>query len=453
MTTLGIGLDFGTSNSAVAVYDGDNVRVLPIDQKNVLAEVVKSILYITRDDQKYIGQEAVELYFSDNINRARRYVQKWAGELEYVGAEMRYVRDVYVLVDELKPGRLMQYLKTVLRKSGEIDSFEGTQVFERYYTIADLIEAYLILLKIRAEEILGSKIKRATFGRPVKFSNDPVLDQNAETTLRLAAEKAGFVSIDFELEPIAAALFYEKTLTRTQNVLIFDFGGGTLDIAIMQLGDKQHRKVFSSGGIDIAGSDFDRVIIEKRLLPFFGSEEIDHFPEILELIHSVPDWIALPELSTPRNRNILEKAIQEKISPVSLKRLHSLIFKDLAFYFYNNVEAAKISLSNHGAAIINLDDQDIDLWEIYTRWQFEKDIAEFQEQIEKTLVETIEKSGLRTEQIDAVVKTGGSSSIPLFTEMLERKFGQTKVKQSSQFSSVVSGLAIRDYETSKQSND
>jgi molecular chaperone DnaK (HSP70) len=68
-------------------------------------------------------------------------------------------------------------------------------------------------------------------------------------------------------------------------------------------------------------------------------------------------------------------------------------------------------------------------------------------------VETIEKSGLSTEQIDAVVKTGGSSSIPLFTEMLERKFGQTKVKQSSQFSSVVSGLAIRDYETSKQSND
>jgi hypothetical chaperone protein len=74
--------------------------------------------------------------------------------------------------------------------------------------------------------------------------------------------------VDFELEPIAAALDYEQSISKPQNVVIFDFGGGTLDIAVMRLGDK-NRKVYASGGVDIAGSDFDRTIIEKRMLPHF----------------------------------------------------------------------------------------------------------------------------------------------------------------------------------------
>ena len=142
-----VGLDFGTSNSGVAVYDGKNVLLLPIETKSSMPEVVKTILYITKDDLRFIGQEAIELYYRDNVNRQRRYVRKWAGELEYVGAEMRYVRDVFVDVDELKPGRLLQYLKTTLRKMGNLKGYGGTQVFERYYSISDLLQAYLGVLK------------------------------------------------------------------------------------------------------------------------------------------------------------------------------------------------------------------------------------------------------------------------------------------------------------------
>jgi hypothetical chaperone protein len=157
--------------------------------------------------------------------------------------------------------------------------------------------------------VLGESIHAATLGRPVKFSESPEQDQRAEETLRQAAYEAGFKEVDFELEPIAAALYYEQTITQPQNVLIFDFGGGTLDIAIMRLGDKRTR-VYANGGVDIAGSDFDRTIIEKRMLPYFGHGQVKHNPEILEMIHAVPDWMALPELGTPINRNILEKAIR-----------------------------------------------------------------------------------------------------------------------------------------------
>jgi hypothetical chaperone protein len=126
-----------------------------------------------------------------------------------------------------------------------------------------------------------------------------------------------------------------------------------------------------------------------------------------------------------------------------LKALQSLIYNDMAFTFYNRVESAKITLSSQAAAAISLEDRDIPVWELYTRGQFEADILEYETQVEKVLLDTLERSGLEPGSVDAVVKTGGSSNIPLFTSMLQRIFGEEKVKESNLFSSVVAGLAIR----------
>ena len=437
--SIKVGIDFGTSNSGVAVYDGQRVQLLPVDPKNVIPEVIKTVLYITRDYRTSIGQEAVENYYRDNVNRQRRYVKQWAGEIDVYGSDMHYVRDIFVYVDELKPGRLLQYLKTALRKEG----YEGTQIFERYYTVGDLAKTYLSLLKQRAEDVLGEPIEAVTLGRPVKFSEFPEQDRKAQETLRQSAYEAGFKEVDFEFEPIAAALDYEQSISKPQNVVIFDFGGGTLDIAVMRLGDPGKREVYANGGVDIAGSDFDRAIIEKRMLSHFGYGQVKHHPEIMEMIYAIPDWMALPELGTPINKNILDKAIHAGTAPVQLQALQGLIYNDLAFTFYNRVEAGKIALSGDGATIISLEDKDIALWELYTRHQFETDIYPYLVDVEKVLLETIAKSGLEPGSIDAVVKTGGSSNIPLFTEMLTRIFGAEKVKESNSFTSVVAGLAIK----------
>jgi hypothetical chaperone protein len=439
--SVNVGIDFGTSNSGVAIFDGQHVRLLPVDPKNVIPQVIKTVLYVTKDYRTFIGQEAVENYYRDNVNRQRRFVRQWAGEIDVYGADMHYVRDIYVYVDELKPGRLLQYLKTALRK----ENYEGTQIFERYYSVGDLARTYLSLLKQRAEDVLGERIDSVTLGRPVKFAEDPERDRKAQETLQQAAYDAGFREVSFELEPIAAALDYEQSITRPQNVVIFDFGGGTLDIAVMRLGDAKRREVYASGGVDIAGSDFDRAIIEKRMLWHFGHGRVGHQPEILEMIQAIPDWMALPELGTPINKNILEKAIQAGIAPVQLKALQGLIYNDLAFTFYNRVEAGKIALSSEGATIISLEDKDIALWELYTRHQFETDIHPYLLDVEKVLLDTIARSGFEPEEIDAVVKTGGSSNIPVFTQMLTRIFGKEKVKQSNAFTSVVAGLAIKAY--------
>jgi hypothetical chaperone protein len=436
---LHVGIDFGTSNSGVAVFDGSQVHLLPIDPKNLVPQVMKTILYITSDQRHFIGQEAVELYYKQNINRQRRFVKKWSGEIDYHGADMHYVRDIYVYVDELQPGRLLQFIKTALRS----EKYTGTQVFERYYSLSDIIATYLRALKQRAESLLGEEISGVTLGRPVKFSAIPEIDRRAQDTLHDAALEAGFSRVDFELEPVAAALYYELSLNKPANALIFDFGGGTLDLTIMRLGDPGRRLVYASGGISIAGSDFDRAIITKRMLLHFGKGIVVHQPEIEKLINTIPDWSALPELSTPLARGELERAIHNGLSPVRLKALEALIFNDLAFSFYNMVEATKINLSNQGAAIARMKEKDLDIWELYTRTQFEKDIREQQEQIEQVLVDTVAASGLEPAQIDAVVKTGGSSNIPVFSEMLARIFGHEQVKASDLFSSVTAGLAIK----------
>ncbi len=441
---LKVGIDFGTSNSGVAIYRDGKVHILPIDSKNVVPEVVKTILYITRDYKHFIGQQAVEIYFKQNINRQRRFVQKWSGEIDYTGSDMHYVRDIYVYVDELQPGRLLQYIKTALRS----EKYQGTQVFERYYSLTDIISGYLQALKQRAETLLEEEISGATLGRPVKFSQDSDQDLKAQNTLLQAAMDAGFKQVEFELEPVAAALYYELSLSQPQNVLIFDFGGGTLDLTIMRLGDPNHREVYASGGISIAGSDFDRAIIQKRMLAHFGKGVIQNDPDIQKLIHTIPDWAALPELSTPRAKAELEGAVHAGVTPVRLKALESLIFNDLAFSFYNMVEATKITLSSLGAAVARMKEKDLDIWELYTRSQFEKDIQEYRDQIEQMLMDTVRASGLEPGEIDAVVKTGGSSNIPVFSDMLARIFGEDKVKASDIFNSVTGGLAIKAYQNS-----
>jgi len=450
MKAVSVGLDFGTSNSGIAYFDGKQMHLLPLDPQNIVPEVVKSILYITRDYQAFIGQEAVELYYRQNVNRQRRYVKKWAGEIEFMGAELYFIRDTYVDVDELKPGRLMQYLKTSLRKGPNDALFTGTQVFERYYRLVDLLQTFLSALKARGEALLDAHISGVTLGRPVHFSDDSELDQRAEDTLRAAALAAGFQNIQFELEPVAAARYYAQSLDQPQNVLVFDFGGGTLDIAILRLGKDQEPLVYASGGIGIAGSDFDQAIIQRRLLPYFGLGRVNSQPELNELVAVIPEWGMLPELSTPRNRHLLEKAIAAGTAPVQLKALQTLIYQNLAFSFYNQVEAAKIALSSAGAAVITLDQPGIDLWELYTRHQFEMDIAGYRQQIKAALIKTIAASGFEPAQIDSVVKTGGSSSIPRFTQMLEELFGADKVVQANTFSSVSAGLAIRAYQETEK---
>jgi hypothetical chaperone protein len=439
-----IGLDFGTTNSGAAVFDGQHVHAFPLDPASRDPTVVRSVLYITRQQEVFIGQEAVDAYYRENVGRPSRMMNQYIGEIEVVAAEMYYVRDVYVLVDELTPGRLLRSLK-----SGLATSYEGTDIFGRYYALEELIAVYLRALRERVEAETGEDVEGVVLGRPVTFvgGEENADNRRAEERLRRAAEMAGFREVAFELEPVAAALHYELTVEKPQNVVVFDFGGGTLDITVMRVGsDPAERQIFSTGGVGIAGDAFDQRIIERLLLDHFGrgstwGEDEAPFPETYTdaLVH----WQTIPELNRPDSLRFLELAQINGSHPSRVRALESLLVNNYAMHMVDEVERAKIALSAAHFAAIQVAGEDINLWQPVTRAQFEALIADAVRRIESCLLDTVERSGLSVDEIDAVVRTGGSAQIPCFIEMMGRIFGSEKVVLSSVFSGVTSGLAIR----------
>ena len=234
-----IGLDFGTTNSGAAVFDGQRVHVFPLDPASRDPTVIRSMLYVTRDQQVFIGQEAIDTYYRQNIGRPSKMVRQYIGEIEMTFAELpTFYRDVYALVDELTPGRLLRSLKSALA-----GGYGGTDIFGRYYELEELLAIYLQEIRERAEAETGEAVEGVVLGRPVNFvgGSGEADNQRAEGRLRRAAEMAGFRDVAFELEPVAAALHYELTVDKPQNVVVFDFGGGTLDVTVMRIGEPGKR--------------------------------------------------------------------------------------------------------------------------------------------------------------------------------------------------------------------
>ena len=146
-----IGMDFGTTNSGMAVFDGQAVHVLPLDPANNNPRVARTALYITNEQQITTGRAAINEYFERNMGRASKLQRVWVGEIEVRGGDMYYVDDLYIWMDVLSPGRLFLSMKTGLRDI----HYTGTVVGPHFYTLEDLISLYLYVTRLRAEKLLG----------------------------------------------------------------------------------------------------------------------------------------------------------------------------------------------------------------------------------------------------------------------------------------------------------
>ena len=154
-------------------------------------------------------------------------------------------------------------------------------------------------------------------------------------------------------------------------------------------------------------------------------------------------WQTVPELSRPETLRFLQTAQLTSSHPARVRALESLLANNYAIHLVDEAEQAKIALSAEHLALIRLVGKDLDIWQPITRTQFEVLIADAARRIEDCLVDTVERSGLGLDEIDAVVRTGGSAQIPLFVHLMERLFGPDKVVLSDVFNSVTAGLAIR----------
>jgi hypothetical chaperone protein len=443
-----IGLDFGTTNSSAALYDGSQIRLLNLDPINPSPTVMRSTLFISRNGTPSIGRSAINNFTEGNVGREIEYQWRYLGETEVTLADVGTIMQaLYAIVDANTPGRLFQSLKTHLRDR----SFIGTDVFGTRYTIETLIAVVLRLILQQIERETGNTISEMVIGRPVHYSTDPELDALALARMTHACEEAGLPPFRFLPEPTAAALSYAATAHGEQHILVFDFGGGTLDVTIMRLDGKGGRHVLATDGVPIGGDLLDRHLVMGKVLSHFGAGALlgpRRLPFPAGILEHLSEWQSIVDLTQPRYQKIIEEAIRTGDKPRELQQLRVLVRENYGLPLYEEVERSKVRLSEQRSTTIAMHVPGITMDESVERWDFERLIGPEVRAVSACVDRALAAAGLAANDIQVVLRTGGSSRIPAFVRMLADKFGADRLQEMDVFTGVASGLGVAAHDGS-----
>lgn len=437
-----LGLDWGTTNSSAAFYDGRRVRLLPLDPRNAAPDVLRSALFIARDGTIAIGRAAIDRYTEGNVGREIEYQRTYIGTTEITLADVGTVKqDLFADIDANAPGRLFVSIKLALADP----SYTSTQVFGTRWTIEELVAQMLRHIATRVHALTGDTIDEIVIGRPVHYADEARRDDLAIQRMRAAAELAGLRSVQFLAEPTGAALTYRKPSTQPQHVLVFDFGGGTLDVTIMRIEPDGRRSVLATDGVPVGGDLLDQRIVMGKLLPHFGAgAELGprRLPLPAFLLEHLDGWQNIVEMHTPRTLDVIHEAIQTSNRPQQIRALQALIRENYGLPLYEMVEGGKRRLSDADAVTLSMHVSQIDFDEPLARWDFERLIGPDVRAVDACLDRAIQAADLEPKQIDVVLRTGGSSRVPRFVRLLEDKFGSDRLFDDGEgiFTSVASGL-------------
>lgn len=436
---VALGLDFGTSNSAAAVAaPGGPPRVLRLDTARPSSTLVPSLLYIEREGPIHLGYGAIEAFV--RLETGREVVRKQVATTREITTVFGLER-VVIDVDVSRPGRFFQSLKSFLSDG----SYGGTDVFGVHYTLEQLITLYLAELRRRAQHELGAILDTVTAGRPVHYADgDDAADRLAVARMRTALRAAGFTDVEFVEEPIAAGLHFASTLSRPETVLVFDFGGGTLDITIMRVGGGE-REVLATAGVALGGNTLDEDIMDGRLLKYFGEDlrwGEQQLPMPRHILDTLRRWYTIPMLNDSRVLNFLQGLGRETVSKRQVRALLALVRGNHGWPLFREIERAKISLSDREEETISFFAEAIAINEPLRRRGFEALIGARVRQAEQAIDLALTTAGLVAADVDTLLRTGGSSGIPRFQHMLAEKFGAEKLRLQDAFVSVATGLAL-----------
>jgi hypothetical chaperone protein len=423
-----IGLDFGTTNSAIAVADNDRQATLATFSDGVATtSSFRSILYFPARDRSspqksetHAGPEAINAY-----------------------------------LDADTKGRLIVSIKSYLASR----LFTSTSINGRNYTLEDLIAIILRRLRTTAMQQFGTAASQVVLGRPVRFSGaDNEEDEKlALQRLTAAAELAGFQQISFELEPVAAAYQYETQLDRDELVLIGDFGGGTSDFTLARLGPGRrkagHSPVLGTSGIPIAGDTFDSRIMMRLVAPKLGlgSHYVSlgkQLPVPVWVYSQLSSWHHMFLLKEPKTMAVLREVKNQATEPEKVSALVQIIAENLGYALYRAVEQTKVALTAEEIARFLFTQATVRLEDSLERWQFESWIQEDIQNIAACIRGLLDQCGVKPADIDSIFLTGGSSFVPVVRRFFSRTFGAGKLRSGEELTTVAKGLALRALETS-----
>jgi hypothetical chaperone protein len=429
MRTSAIGIDFGTTNSSIA-------RCL---EKSTIELVRFPLLGETTNSYRSL------LYLERQRHQSKSRLVSWTGP---EGIEHYLSRD--------NAGRLIQSLKSFLTSR----TLLTTEVFGVRITIEELIARILRDLREKAQQAFGVTVTSAVAGRPVRFVGAETEEDNlyAESRLRNAYQLAGFETVQFEMEPVAAAYYYESTLEHDELIMIGDFGGGTSDFSLIRVGPSIRRRgrsandLLGSAGLGIAGDTFDAKIVRHLVSPFLGAgTEMRSMNKLLP----VPTWVYsklerwhhLSFLKAKDTMNMLASVKAQALEPQKIEALIHLVNEDLGYRLHQAVQKTKSALSVETTAGFCLNDGAIEIDTVARRSSFECWIADDLAAIEGCVDSLLRDSGVRPENVHKIFLTGGSSFVPAVRRIFERRFGADRIRTGSEFTSVAQGLAVKASES------
>jgi hypothetical chaperone protein len=353
-------------------------------------------------------------------------------------------------VAEGMQGRFLRSLKRFL----PMPSFSETRIGSRSVTLEELVGLFLREMKRRADAHYGADVRRVLLGRPARFSDDDAADALAEKRLAAAARFAGFESVHFCEEPVAAAYDFRSRLAEPKVVLVADFGGGTSDFTVARLTPgAAEAEVLAMGGVSLAGDALDGRIMRRRVARHFGSEVRYQLPfghNVLTMPASLVDALASPaETCLLARRDIMRFLRDVRAAALGaederhIDQLLCLVEDSLGFQVFEAIEAVKRGLSEAEQAELVFDYPGIAIRELLSRAEFETYTAELVAKIFECLDRTLAASGLEAGAIDLVCSTGGTARVPALGEGMRARFGQERIVRLRSLHSVIQGLAER----------
>jgi hypothetical chaperone protein len=430
------GLDFGTSNTSLAVSDGASTRVLPIDP--VVGATMPTILYVRRDGSALVGRTAIDAYLEDQRARGpvRRQVKLLGIQLASSDIWAAKKVEAHILADVDSPGRLFRSLKSFL--GSPLDA--PTSVFGTPMSLTALVAVVLDHVRRRATELTGMAPAQVRIGRPVEFVGGAGVEALALARLDEAARLAGFADVAFEQEPVAAARAAE---VGDGHSLVFDFGGGTLDLAVAERAGTDVR-VVATAGRGVAGDRFTQALIDLLVAPRLGAGAT-WGPKRLRLpafiVNAIADWHALSALNEKPLLDALDDLVRAGAPKREVSALRSAIELQLGYEIFAAVDAVKIDLSSDETAFLTFHRGEVDIDAPVARRRFEVAAAALLAEIDALLTEVLERAAVPAERIREVVMTGGSSGLPAARALLARRFPSATRRDFAAYSSVAMGLA------------
>lgn len=407
---IAYGIDFGTTNSSIAVAYDDGVEIVPVNNGS---PVLPSIINLDATGNQLAGDAAVQQFLAG------------AGT-----------------------GRLMSSLKSYLTD----DAFDSTEVYGVDYTMPSLVAVILRALKMAADRHTGQRVDRVVLGHPVLFvgaAGDKFeqLQRLAIARLDEAAQEAGFREVEFFDEPSAALLGEEL---EEGHLLSVDFGGGTFDVSVAHVAPDAG-EVLAIHGAAIGGELFDSLLFDAKLADALGLTQeyvVDirmlPVPWTLKRMRTMGDCLRM--VADTRTWTALDMVLQWKDGGV-FKTIEALLRGGHGYSFFQALEAAKVALSDVEETAISFSRPQIRINEPVTRREFNALIAGNLDVVDDQIAKAMADAGLTEDDIDIVVRTGGSSRIPAFIDRLSERFGAEKLAERDAFTTVAEGLAMRALQT------